>query len=145
MITIMNKKRLIFTLFLLSLIGLGVGVYFVKFFDCGDTVSCYFLLPKLQGIFYGTVTLTFVFFILTLLPKTFFFWWSILKWYFVFSLAIIFSYKEPGTWDIAPRPQIIYLWLSIGFVAISIISIIIALIVQKNRKSISEIEPSKKL
>lgn len=157
MITIMNKK-LINLLFIVCLLvasfgfvllnnqnnGLCFSDYFLGVYD----VSCIENFSKVgSAIFYSMTAFSIVLFLLIIFPATRYYWWKKTRIYLIFALLIGISYEEPRGWNdlFFPQPETMYLWLSIGFVAISVISIVVALIVQKNRKSIPEIEPSKKL
>jgi len=121
----MNTKKIISILGGLSFVGLGVGYYLSKFYQCGNSSFCNFVYFRLgDSLFYGMGALTFIFLVLYFVPRAFNAW----KWFAVWFIplaAILFAITpEPQGFDLfTPDPETVFRWVSIVYVTISIIII----------------------
>jgi len=139
------RKKLIVTIILsilLAVVGhLLVNSYKLNlcFSDSGTNtydVTCHSLLERIgDPLFYGMSALAVIFLILFLVPSAFNAWKKFAIW-FVPLMAIIFAvYKGPsgGFMDPTPYPKQVFLWLSILYVAISLIIIAFSLYKSQNK------------
>lgn len=117
-------KKIVFGLLFLSLIGWGVGVFLLKFYDCGNSIFCYNLTTRSFALYYGMPALALVFFILIFTPQAFPTWKKFAVWFIPLATLLFIFYPDPGSGDyFSPYPEQIFRWVSILYVIISILII----------------------
>lgn len=119
------KKSKIVWLSICSFI-LCLGGYFVaKIYECGYSVFCYNLFSRVgDPLFYGMGALAIVFLILIFKSNTVSAWKKFARWYIPITTLIFIFYPNPGSGDLfSPYPEQIFQWLSIIYVAVSILII----------------------
>ncbi|MFQ5541139.1 MAG: hypothetical protein ACE5F4_02745 [Candidatus Paceibacteria bacterium] len=97
-------KNKILWWFVISIILSGVGFYLLRVYDCGYSISCYHLFtvtaPK---VFYPSLALAFVFFILLFIPSAVRVWRTFAVWYIpIVGFVIAFSSPSNAGWKIGP-------------------------------------------
>lgn len=129
MINSMEKRVLPLGLFFLSLIGFVVGYILTNstsFALClHDQYSCRDLYNHIgDPLFYGMGALAVVFFVLTLLPKTFDVWKKFGIWFVPLAALLFAFYGEPGSGDLfSPYPETLFQWVSGLYLGISAVII----------------------
>ncbi len=122
----MEKK--IFSFLIMSLVGLGLGIFLWKFYDCGASLFCYSVTTFSFALTYGISALSLVFFMLFLSPQSFSLWKKFAKWFIPIATLLFIFYK--GGDMFSPYPEQVFKWVSILYVAISL-SIIVSNSVKK--------------
>lgn len=126
----MSTKKITFIFLMLSLVGWGIGIFLLKFYDCGNSIFCYNLTTRSFALFYGMPALSLVFLILLFLPQAFSRWKKFAIWFIPLTTLLFIFYPDPGSGDyFSPYPEQVFRSVSILYVVISIL--IIAL---KNKK-----------
>ena len=118
-------SRKIIALFVVSLIGLGVGHYLSQIYECGYSVFCYNLFSRVGNpLFYGMGALALVFFILLFIPKAFPTWKKFAIWFVPLAALLFIFYPDPGSGDyFSPYPEQVFQWVSALYVLVSLIII----------------------
>lgn len=117
-------KKITFGFLVLSLVGLGIGIFLLKFYDCGYSIFCYKLITTSKALFYGMSALSLVFFILIFTQQAFPAWKKFAIWFIPFATLLFIFYPDPGSGDyFSPYPEQIFRWVSILYVVISILII----------------------
>jgi hypothetical protein len=117
----MNSRQLIFS-FILSVAGLVIGVFFLKFYNCQPSIFCYNLITKSSALFYGMSALAVIFFFLLLFPQAVENWKKFAKWFVPITALIFIFYDGPGPGDLlSPYPEQVFRWLSILYVVASLL------------------------
>ncbi|MDD5720885.1 MAG: hypothetical protein PHT16_00330 [Candidatus Pacebacteria bacterium] len=120
----MNTKKITFGLLLLSLFGLGIGFFLLKFYECGYSIFCYNLINTSKALFYGMSALALVFFILIFAQQAFSAWKKFAIWFIPLATLLFIFYPNPSSGDyFSPYPEQIFKWVSIMYVVISILII----------------------
>ena len=131
----MNTKKITFGLLFLSLIGWGVGVFLLKFYDCGNSIFCYNLTTRSFALYYGMPALSLIFFILIFTQQAFSAWKKFAIWFLPLAILLFIFYPDPSSGDyFSPYPEQIFRWVSILYVVISIFIITLKTIRQKSEK-----------
>lgn len=118
-----REHKIITSLLALSLTGFFAGLYILKFYDCGASVFCYFLLIKGQALFYGMGALSIVFFILLIFPYSINAWKKFAFFFIPLALFFFIGFLQDtggGFFSISPAPEQVFKFLSILFLAISL-------------------------
>ena len=130
----MSTRKIILLSLILSLAGFGVGIFLLKFYDCGKSIFCYNLITRSFALFYGMPALSLVFLILLFLPHTFLAWKKFAKWFIPLATLLFIFYPDPGSGDyFSPYPEQIFRWVSVLYVVISILIIVWSTIKQKSK------------
>jgi len=125
----MNNKNIATALFILSVIGLGVGYVLtnsIKFGICiaNEVVteaSCINLYERVgDPVFYGMAALALVFLVLMLVPKAWNAWKKFAVWYIPIAAVLLILYPEPNSWDVLPDPQELSKWISGLYIVVSL-------------------------
>ena len=120
----MNTRKITFLLLILSLVGWGVAIFLLKFYDCGNSIFCYNLTTTSFSLYYGMLALAFVFLVLTFIPKAFPAWKKFARWFIPIAVVIFIFYPDPGSGDyFSPYPEQVFQWISTLYVLISILII----------------------
>ena len=123
----MKIKILIFILFILSLVGFGVGYFFSEMYICGYTSSCYHFINDIAHPFlYGMGALSFVFFVLLFVPKAFATWLKFAIWFVPLTVILFITwYKLPPNTGLALGPSLetFVEWMSILYIIVSLLLI----------------------
>lgn len=129
-------KKISFGSFVFSLIGWGVGVFLLKFYDCGNSIFCYNLTTRSFALYYGMPALALVFFILIFTQQeAFSAWKKFAVWFIPLATLLFIFYPDPSSGDyFSPYPEQIFKWVSILYVIISILIIALKAIRQKSEK-----------
>lgn len=115
----MRKKILLFLI--VSLIGLSVGYFFSKIYNCGYSVFCYNFETRIVGLFYSSTALSFVFLILLVLPQTFNAWKKFAVWFVPLAALLFIFYPDPGSGDyFSPYPEQVFQWVSMMYIGASL-------------------------
>ena len=129
----MSTRRITFLFLIISLVGWGVGLFLLKFYDCGNSIFCYNLTTRSFALFYGMPALALVFLMLTFLPQTFPAWKKFAIWFIPIVTLIFIFYQGPSSGDyFSPYPEQVFQWVSALYVIASAVIIFISL--RKNRK-----------
>ncbi|MEK9182574.1 MAG: hypothetical protein AAB809_00675 [Patescibacteria group bacterium] len=130
----MSTRKIILLSLILSLAGFGVGIFLLKFYDCGKSIFCYNLITRSFALFYGMPALSLVFLILLFLPRAFLAWKKFAKWFIPLATLLFIFYPDPGSGDyFSPYPEQIFRWVSVLYVVISILIIVWSTIKQKSK------------
>lgn len=121
----MDLKKVVFGLFALSLVGLGVGFILGRFAGFGfcqsSDTACIDLMIRIGlPLIYSSGALAVVFFVLLIVPAAWHTWKWVALWYMPFAAELFIFYKA-GTYD--PYPETVFRWLAILYVLISLIVI----------------------
>lgn len=128
-------KKIAFGLLFLSLIGWGVGVFLLKFYDCGNSIFCYNLTTRSFALYYGMPALALIFFILIFTQQAFSAWKKFAIWFIPLATLLFIFYPDPGSGDyFSPYPEQIFRWVSITYVVISIFIIALKTVRQRSEK-----------
>lgn len=120
----MSIRKKTFLLLILSLIGWGIGIFLLKFHNCGNSVFCYNLATQSFALFYGMPALAVTFLILLFLPKAFPLWKKFAVWFIPIATLIFIFYPNPGSGDyFSPYPEQVFRWISILYVILSVVII----------------------
>jgi len=120
--------------FILSLMGTGLGVFLLKFYDCGNSVACYNLTTKAFALYYGMPALALVFLILLFIPQAFSAWKKFAIWFVPLAALLFAFYPDPGSGDLfSPYPEQIFRWVSGLYVVVSILIIATSALRQKKQ------------
>src|SRR3989338_4722274 len=129
----MNTKKITFGLLVISLVGWGIGVFLLKFYDCGNSIFCYNLTTRSFVLYYGMPALAFIFFILIFTQQVFSAWKKFAIWFIPLSTLLFIFYPDPGSGDyFSPYPEQVFKWVSILYVIISILVITFGAIKQRH-------------
>ena len=121
----MNTKEITIGAFLLSLVGTGIGVYLLKFYDCGNSIACYNLTTGAFALYYGMPALALIFLILLFTPKAFPAWKKFAIWFVPLAALLFAFYPGPGGNDLfSPYPEQVFRWVSCLYVIISLLIIV---------------------
>jgi len=131
----METKKLILGLLALSLIGWGIGVSLLKFYDCGS-LTCDDIVARLLALYYGMPALALVFSLLFFLPSAFPVWKKFAVWFLPLATILFMAYQDPRGWNdlFFPYREELYRWVSAAYVVISVIIIALA---ARGRRSLS--------
>lgn len=122
----MSTKKITFIGLVLSLIGWGLGIFLLKFYDCGKSLFCFGLTTRSFALFYGMPALSLIFLLLTVVPQSFSAWKKFAKWFIPIAVLIFIFYPEPGSGDLfSPYPEQVFQWLSILYVVLSVFVIVL--------------------
>ncbi len=128
----MSTRKITLGLLFFSLIGLGMGIFLLKFYDCGYSIFCYNLITTSKALFYGMSALAFIFFILAFLPQAFSAWKKFAIWFIPLATLLFIFYQGPSAGDyFSPYPEQVFRWVSVVYV---VVSIAIILVSSKNKK-----------
>jgi len=126
------SQRNIFILFLLSLVGFGIGYILtnsILFNLClHDEYSCRDFLNNIgDPFFYGMGALTLVFLVLLAVPHAFSAWKKFAIWFIPLAVIIFITAPEPSGWvSPIPAPEQVFQWVSGLYILVSIAIIAIA-------------------
>lgn len=130
------KKTTTIWLFILSLIGTGVGYVLtnsIKFQLCiaerlKFDASCVNLYERLgDPLFYGLGALTIVFLFLIFFPQAVQKWKKFAIWYIPLATIIFIFYQGPSSGDLfSPYPEQVFRWLSCIYIIVSVIVIVLS-------------------
>lgn len=115
----MSKK--ISLLFALSTIGFAVGLYILKFYQCNNSLFCFYFYTRVgDPLFYGMGALALVFLLLLFIPRAFSAWKKFAIWFVPLAVILFIFYPEPGSGDyFSPYPEQVFKWVSVIYVLIS--------------------------
>jgi len=120
----MNTRKITFGLLVLSLVGWGIGVFLLKFYDCGNSIFCYNLTTRSFALYYGMPALALIFFILIFTQQAFSAWKKFAIWFIPLATLLFIFYPNPGSGDyFSPYPEQVFRWVSTLYVVISILVI----------------------
>lgn len=126
---------------LASLIFSGVGYYVANIFDCGVSVTCFFLTYKGEAMFYGFGALTIIFALLLLVPKAYSAWKEFAVWFLPPALAIFITYRDVGGFgNFLPHADSVFRFLAGAYIVCSFLVILWSLLSKKG-KGINETKP----
>ncbi len=130
----MNIKKIILDLLVISLVGFGIGYLLtnsVQFEICivNEVVtdaSCVNFYERIgDPIFYGAGAMTIIFLILLFLPQAFYAWKKFAIWFIPLATLLFIFYPEPGSGDyFSPYPEQVFRWVSEFYVLVSLAIII---------------------
>jgi hypothetical protein len=121
------KRKIIFVLFALSILALGIGYVLSNahgFTLCGVSLFCADVMTKGTGLFYSMQALAFVFAILLFFPQAFSAWKKFAVWYVPLMYLYFVVYENEGFFSIPEES--VYRSLSIVYVLISVFLIAMA-------------------
>src|SRR3990167_9372709 len=102
----MNTRKIVLSSFMFSFVGLGIGIFLLKFYDCGYSIFCYNLITTSKALFYGMSALAVVFLALLFKPGAFHAWKKFAKWFVPVAALIFIFYPNPGAGDLfSPYPS----------------------------------------
>src|SRR3989338_11717630 len=128
----MNTKKITFGLLVISLVGWGIGVFLLKFYDCGNSIFCYNLTTRSFALYYGMPALALIFFILIFTQQAFSAWKKFAIWFIHLATLLFIFYPNPGSGDyFSPYPEQVFRWVSTLYVVVSVAIIAVSL---KNKK-----------
>lgn len=140
-------KKIVFGLFVLSLVGVLVGYLLTSSYDFGFCysniqtntfdVSCHGFYEGIGNpLFYGMSALALVFFILIFTRQAFSAWKKFAIWFIPLATLLFIFYPDYSSHDyFSPDPSQIFRWISILYVIISILIIILKMIRQRSENS----------
>jgi len=126
------KNKYILILFILSLVGFGIGYILTNstiFNLClHDQYACRALLNRIgDPLFYGMGALALVFFILLFVSHAFSTWKKFAIWFVPLVTLLFIFYPDPGSGDLfSPYPEQVFQWISGLYILISVVIIAIA-------------------
>ena len=116
----MSTKKITSLFLIISLIGWGIGIFLLKFYDCGNSIFCYNLTTRSFALFYGMSALALVFLLLAFLPQAFSTWKKFAVWFIPLAALLFIFYPNPGSGDyFSPYPEQVFQWVSVLYVVIS--------------------------
>ena len=129
----MSAKKYIKIFASLSFVGLIVGYYLSKIYECGNSLFCNFIYFRVgDGLLYGTGALFVVFVVLYLMPDTFNAWKKFAVWFVpLATLVFIFTPEPQGLDLLTPYPEQVFQWVSAIYVIVSLV--IIGLVALKKK------------
>jgi len=117
----MSTRKKTSLLLVSSLVGLGIGVFLLKFYDCGNSVFCYNLTTLSFALLYSMLALAIVFLVLLFTSKAWQAWKKFAIWFIPIATLIFVFYPNPGSGDyFSPYPEQIFKWVSILYVVASL-------------------------
>src|SRR3989344_2265936 len=123
----MNTRKIVLSSFMFSFVGLGLGIFLLKFYNCGYSIFCYNLITISKALFYGMSALSLVFLLLLFIPQAFLVWKKFAVWFLPIATLLFIFYPDPGSgYYFSPYPEQIFQWVSIIYVFISVVIIAIA-------------------
>ena len=116
-----NVRKQIVILLALSLIFSAIGVFLLKFYDCGYSIACYNLMTKSFALYYGMPALALIFLILAFVPQAFYAWKRFAVWFVPIAALLFIFYPEPGSGDLfSPYPEQVFRWVSALYIIVSL-------------------------
>jgi len=117
-------RNVIFGLLFISLLGLGVGFFLLEHYDCGRSIACHNLTTRAFALYYSMSALALIFFILLAVPQAFSAWKKFAIWFIPLAALLFAFYPDSGSGDLfSPHPEQVFRWVSLLYVAISILII----------------------
>lgn len=117
----MSLRKKISLFLILSIIGFVIGIFLLKFYECGNSISCYNLTTRSFAIFYGMPALALVFLVLLFRPQAFPAWKKFAVWFIPLATLLFVFYSGPSSGDyFSPYPEDVFKWVSILYVVASI-------------------------
>ena len=115
----MRKK--ISLLFAVSLVGLSIGYFFLKIYNCGYSVFCYNFETRISGLFFGSLALSVIFLILLFIPRAWGAWKRFAIWFIPLAVLLFAWYPDPGSGDyFSPYPEQVFQWVSALYIGASL-------------------------
>src|SRR3989344_928766 len=109
----MSTRKITIYSLIFSLVGLGIGIFLLKFYDCGYSIFCYNLITTSKALFYGMSALSLVFLVLLFLPQAFSAWKKFAVWFIPIATLIFIFYPDPSSGDyFSPYPEQVFQWAS---------------------------------
>ncbi len=135
----MKKRKKFIVALLVSFFGFGAGYLLINSFRlgfCGYSSFCYNSNLRIgHTTYYSFASLSFVFFLLTIFPKTFSVWKYFGYWFIPLAAILLVFYPNPGSGDfLAIYPSMVARWVSEFFAVVSACIIMITAIAQKIKR-----------